>query len=88
MFSQKRFLTLGDEKEEDLSYKWWIPITFTSQKRPFFRHTRAQTWLSSQADHVIVTGLPPPQLWHIFNLQMTGTLSVFHDGERERSDIG
>lgn len=74
--TQKRFLTLGDEKEEDLSYKWWIPITFTSQKRPFFRHTRAQTWLSSQADHVIVTGLPPPQLWHIFNLQMTGYYRV------------
>ncbi|XP_042862506.1 aminopeptidase N-like [Penaeus japonicus] len=78
--TQKRFLTLGDEKEEDLSYKWWVPVTFTSQKRPLFRHTRAQTWLSSHADHVTVTGLPPPQFWHIFNLQMTGYYRVnYHE---------
>ncbi|XP_066966092.1 aminopeptidase N-like [Macrobrachium rosenbergii] len=75
--TQQRYLLGGDE--QDLGYKWWIPVTFTSRNRRTFRHTRAQTWLSNHANHVTVTGLPHPREWVIFNLQMTGYYRVNYD---------
>ncbi|KAK7075272.1 hypothetical protein SK128_014552 [Halocaridina rubra] len=75
--TQNRFL-FGEEENES-TYTWWIPITFTTKNRHSFRHTRAQTWLSSHADHVTVTGLPPHQNWIIVNLQMTGYYRVNYD---------
>ncbi|XP_045623498.1 aminopeptidase N [Procambarus clarkii] len=77
--TQERFVA-GDAAASPVpASRWWVPVTFTSQKRPSFVHTRAQTWLSSHANHVTVTGLPPPQFWVIFNLQMTGFYRVNYD---------
>ncbi|KAB7507576.1 Leucyl-cystinyl aminopeptidase, partial [Armadillidium nasatum] len=74
LLTQRRFLfgRLSSKRKHEMKYKWWIPITFTTQDRPSFRHTRAQTWLRQEDDSLQVTGLPPQDKWVIFNLQQTG----------------
>ena len=57
---------------------WWIPITFTSEKKPFFRHTRATTWFRKNDKELTVTGLPPRHNWVLFNLQQTGIYLYYH----------
>ncbi|RXG55136.1 Thyrotropin-releasing hormone-degrading ectoenzyme [Armadillidium vulgare] len=81
LLTQRRFLfgRLSSKRKHEMKYKWWIPITFTTQDRPSFRHTRAQTWLRQEDDSLQVTGLPPQDKWVIFNLQQTGYYRVNYD---------
>ncbi|KAK8402060.1 hypothetical protein O3P69_001270 [Scylla paramamosain] len=78
--SQERFLLVKDDNADDThDYKWWVPLTYTSQDQPDFSQTQAKVWMKDSEAQVTVTSLPPKDHWVIFNLQQTGYYRVNYD---------
>ena len=77
---QDRFLLVKDGNADDThDYKWWVPLTYTSQDQPDFSQTQAKVWMKDSEAQVTVTSLPPKDQWVIFNLQQTGYYRVNYD---------
>jgi len=75
---QERFLLVKNENSTDKhDYKWWIPISYTSQDRPNFEETKPAVWMDSASKRM--TDMPPMSAWKVFNIQQTGYFRVNYD---------
>ncbi|XP_063587806.1 aminopeptidase N-like [Penaeus indicus] len=78
--SQERFLLVRDENSSDThDYKWWVPLTYTTQSEANFNQTQAMVWMKDAEDQISLSSLPPKDQWVIFNLQETGYYRVNYD---------
>ncbi|KAF2365600.1 ERAP1-like C-terminal domain, partial [Trinorchestia longiramus] len=78
---QKRFLLVNNPNSTDThDYKWWVPVSYTTQSSPDFTQTRPAYWISSAEDSITITGIPTDE-WVFFNLQETGYYRVNYDTE-------
>ncbi|XP_076040625.1 aminopeptidase N-like isoform X3 [Oratosquilla oratoria] len=77
--TQERFLLVRNENSTDThDYKWWVPLSFTSEDNPNFTDTSAAAWIPGTAD-TTVSGMPSADKWVIFNLQQTGYYRVNYE---------
>ena len=60
-------------------YKWWIPITFTTENNADFNDTKPALWMSKSETSKVITGMPPKDQWTIMNIQQTGYYRVNYD---------
>ncbi|XP_018019808.1 puromycin-sensitive aminopeptidase-like protein, partial [Hyalella azteca] len=81
MLSQERFLLVKNENSTDThDYKWWVPISFTSEDAMNFNDTRPSAWMDKTEPTKTISGLPTsPNKWVIVNLQQTGYYKVNYD---------
>ncbi|XP_063593106.1 aminopeptidase N-like [Penaeus indicus] len=80
ILTQERFLLERSANSSDTTdYKWWVPLTYTTQSEANFNQTQASLWMKDSEDHVTVSSLPPKDQWVIFNLQQTGYYRVNYD---------
>ncbi|ROT69080.1 Aminopeptidase N [Penaeus vannamei] len=57
--TQERFLLEGSANSSSTTdYKWWVPLTFTTQNEANFSQTQASLWMKDSEDHVTVSSLP------------------------------
>ncbi|XP_027211487.2 aminopeptidase N [Penaeus vannamei] len=78
--SQERFLLVRDENSSDThDYKWWVPLTYTTQSEANFNQTQAMVWMKDSEAQIRLSSLPPKDQWVIFNLQQTGYYRVNYD---------
>ncbi|XP_027211538.2 aminopeptidase N [Penaeus vannamei] len=78
--TQERFLLEGSaNSSSSTDYKWWVPLTFTTQSEANFSQTQASLWMKDSEDHVTVSFLPPKDQWVIFNLQQAAYYRVNYD---------
>ncbi|XP_066967140.1 aminopeptidase N-like [Macrobrachium rosenbergii] len=77
--SQERFLLTINETRDEHDYKWWVPLTFTTQAKPNFASTHSLIWLKNSSSHTVVRDLPDRDNWVIFNLKQTGFYRVLYD---------
>ncbi|XP_064088444.1 aminopeptidase N-like isoform X2 [Macrobrachium nipponense] len=78
--TQERFLLVKNENSTDThDYKWWVPLTYTSQDSPNFADTRAKVWMNDTESEIRINSLPARDKWVIFNLQETGYFRVNYD---------
>ncbi|XP_064118954.1 aminopeptidase N-like [Macrobrachium nipponense] len=77
--SQERFLLTTNKTGDEHGYKWWVPLTFTSQAKPNFNRTQALIWMKNSSSHTVVRDLPDRNNWVIFNLKQTGFYRVHYD---------
>ncbi|ROT72060.1 putative aminopeptidase N-like [Penaeus vannamei] len=78
--TQERFLLEGSANSSSTTdYKWWVPLTFTTQSEANFSQTQASLWMKDSEDHVTVSSLPPKDQWVIFNLQQAAYYRVNYD---------
>ncbi|KAF2365601.1 ERAP1-like C-terminal domain, partial [Trinorchestia longiramus] len=81
ILSQERFLLVNNPNSTDThDYKWWVPVSYTTQSSPDFTQTRPAYWISSAEDSITITGIPTDE-WVFFNLQETGYYRVNYDTE-------
>ncbi|KAL7638670.1 UNVERIFIED_CONTAM: hypothetical protein RMT77_011242 [Armadillidium vulgare] len=76
---QERFLLVKNQTTNPNShdYKWWIPITYTSQSNPDFTATSPKLWMRpSEAKKTVEI---PRDGWVIFNNRETGYYRVNYD---------
>ncbi|ROT69085.1 putative aminopeptidase N-like isoform X2 [Penaeus vannamei] len=67
--TQERFLLEGSANSSSTTdYKWWVPLTFTTQNEANFSQTQASLWMKDSEDHVTVF-LFPRRTSGSFNLQ-------------------
>ncbi|XP_069952146.1 aminopeptidase N [Cherax quadricarinatus] len=80
--TQERFLLVKNENSSDThDYKWWVPLTYTSQDNPNFNNTQAQVWMKDSEAEITVSSLPEKDQWVIFNIQETGYYRVDYDDD-------
>ncbi|XP_047471489.1 LOW QUALITY PROTEIN: aminopeptidase Ey-like [Penaeus chinensis] len=80
ILTQERFLLERSANSSNTTgYKWWVPLTYTTQNEANFNQTQAKLWMKDSEDHVTVSSLPPKDQWVIFNLQETGYYRVNYD---------
>ncbi|XP_069952144.1 aminopeptidase N isoform X2 [Cherax quadricarinatus] len=80
--TQERFLMVWDQNYSDTHfYKWWVPLTYTSQDNPNFNNTQTQVWLKDYEAKITVSSLPRKDQWVIFNVQETGFYKVNYDDD-------
>ncbi|XP_071520248.1 aminopeptidase N-like [Panulirus ornatus] len=80
LLSQERFLMIKNENSTDThDYKWWVPVTYTSQEAPDFENTQAVVWMNDSEAEITISSLPSKDQWVIFNLQETGFYRVNYD---------
>ncbi|KAK7075491.1 hypothetical protein SK128_020460 [Halocaridina rubra] len=78
--TQERFLLVKNPNSTDThDYKWWIPITFTSQNVQDFDTTFPSIWMSAAESEITINNLPDNNVWVIFNIQETGYYRVTYD---------
>ncbi|XP_046399006.1 aminopeptidase N-like [Ischnura elegans] len=77
VISQNRFVL--EEFDYDKNERWWIPLTYTTEKSANFSITRPKAWLSPSTAHAIITDMPGDAEWIIFNIQSTGYYRVNYD---------
>merc|ERR1712212_421769 len=78
--SQERFLLGKSENSIDShEYKWWVPLTYTSQNEANFNNTKAMAWMKDSETNITITSLPTKDQWVIFDLQETGYYRVNYD---------
>nr|XP_027218923.1 aminopeptidase N-like [Penaeus vannamei] len=78
--SQERFLLVRSENSSDThDYKWWVPLTYTTQSEANFNQTQAMVWMKDSEAQISLSSLPPRDQWVIFNLQETGYYRVNYD---------
>ncbi|XP_042228344.1 aminopeptidase N-like [Homarus americanus] len=78
--SQERFrLTKRENQTTSHDYRWWVPLTFTSQDNPVFSVTQPMAWMKNTDAQIIVLPLPKKEDWVVFNLQQTGYYRVNYD---------
>ena len=80
MYLQERFLLVKNSSSEDThDYKWWIPISFTSEDSPNFENTKSEIWMSSDEAEKQIENLPDDDKWVIFNVQEAGYYRVNYE---------
>ncbi|XP_047740791.1 aminopeptidase N [Hyalella azteca] len=81
MLSQERFLCVKNENSTDThDYRWWVPISFTSEDAMNFNDTRPSVWMNKTEATKTISSLPTsPDKWVIVNLQQTGYYKVNYD---------
>ncbi|XP_037798461.1 aminopeptidase N-like [Penaeus monodon] len=80
ILTQERFLLERSANSSNTTdYRWWVPLTYTTQSEANFNQTRASLWMKDSEDHITVSCLPPKDQWVIFNLQETGYYRVNYD---------
>ncbi|KAK3895772.1 hypothetical protein Pcinc_000525 [Petrolisthes cinctipes] len=79
--TQERFLSVENERRYKADeYRWWVPITYTTQDNPDFDATHAEDWIKdTEAQITLADSLPASDKWVIFNLQQTGYYRVNYD---------
>ncbi|XP_042234819.1 aminopeptidase N-like [Homarus americanus] len=78
--SQERFLLVKNENSTDThKYKWWVPLTYTTQDNSDFDSTQAMVWMKDTDAKTIISSLPKKDKWVIFNIQETGYYRVNYD---------
>ncbi|XP_071548247.1 aminopeptidase N-like isoform X2 [Panulirus ornatus] len=78
--SQERFLMLRKENSTDThEYRWWVPLTYTTEDDPNFNNTQAQVWMKDSEAQLTIPSLPSKEQWVIFNPQETGYYRVNYD---------
>nr|XP_053644189.1 aminopeptidase N-like [Cherax quadricarinatus] len=79
--TQERFLLVKNENSSDThDYKWWVPLTYTSQDNTNFNNTQTQVWMKDSEAKITVS-LPRKDQWVIFNVQETGYYKVNYDDD-------
>ncbi|XP_069952147.1 aminopeptidase N [Cherax quadricarinatus] len=80
--TQERFLLVKNENSSDThDYKWWVPLTYTSQDNPNFNNTQTQVWMKDSETEITVSSLPEKDQWVIFNVQEIGYYRVNYDDD-------
>ncbi|KAJ8889375.1 hypothetical protein PR048_008874 [Dryococelus australis] len=79
--TQRRFLLRRDSGSTDThTYRWWVPLTYTTQASPNFTSTTADYWLTGLQVSSWTINLPARQnQWVLFNIQQTGFYRVNYD---------
>ena len=72
-------MTKKPNSTDNHDYKWWIPITFTTQSNPDFQTTKPSIWMSDKESSKRIEGLLPKTEWVVFNVQQTGYYRVNYD---------
>ncbi|XP_018019814.1 aminopeptidase N [Hyalella azteca] len=79
ILSQKRFLLVKSPNSTDThDYKWWVPVSYTTQSSPDFSQTQPTYWIPNTEESITIDGIPDGQ-WVVFNLQETGYYRVNYD---------
>nr|CAD7396258.1 unnamed protein product [Timema cristinae] len=77
---QERFLlTTSADSSDDHDYKWWIPLTFTTNASKDFTTTQTQIWLKASENEIDLTDIAANDDWVIFNKQQIGFYRVNYD---------
>ncbi|XP_063609327.1 LOW QUALITY PROTEIN: aminopeptidase N-like [Penaeus indicus] len=80
LLTQERFRVERSTNSSNITdYKWWVPLTYTTQSEANFNQTQAKLWMKESECHTSVLSLPPTDQWVIFNLQQTGYYRVNYD---------
>nr|WBG54457.1 aminopeptidase N-like protein [Austinograea rodriguezensis] len=78
--TQERFLLRKDPNSTDTHiYKWWVPLSYTTQATADFTSTAPSKWLSEADSKITIRSLPDGSQWVIFNVQQTGYYRVNYD---------
>ncbi|XP_063887402.1 aminopeptidase N-like [Scylla paramamosain] len=78
--TQERFLLRKDANSTDTHvYRWWVPLSYTTQATADFSKTAPSRWLSKTDSKITIQSLPDSRQWVIFNLQETGYYRVNYD---------
>ncbi|KAK8402123.1 hypothetical protein O3P69_001307 [Scylla paramamosain] len=78
--TQERFLLRKDAKSTDAQvYRWWVPLSYTTQATADFSKTAPSRWLSKTDSKITIRSLPDSRQWVIFNVQETGYYRVNYD---------
>lgn len=73
---------VGHHQNRDTSdYKWWIPITFTTESEAVFNNTLPKMWLNPTSTGPFTEQVPDEETWVIFNVGWTGFYRVNYDAE-------
>lgn len=62
-------------------YKWWVPLSYTTETSPDFETTKPQRWMMDTEQELTISSLPAKDKWVIFNVQETGYYRVNYDAE-------
>ena len=77
---QERFLLAASGDSSDTHvYRWWVPITWTSQADLDFTQTQPSVWMDDSQDSITIQGVPYADLWVIFNIQQMGYYRVNYE---------
>ncbi|XP_063887378.1 aminopeptidase N-like isoform X1 [Scylla paramamosain] len=78
--TQERFLLRKDPNSNDTHvYRWWVPLSHTTQATADFSKTAPSRWLSKTDSKITIRSLPNSSQWVIFNVQETGYYRVNYD---------
>ncbi|MPC09521.1 Aminopeptidase N [Portunus trituberculatus] len=78
--TQERFLLRKDSNSTDTHvYRWWVPLSYTTQATANFNNTAPSMWLSKTDTNITIRSLPDSKQWVIFNVQETGYYRVNYD---------
>lgn len=70
---------MKNESRRADNYKWWVPITYTTQDNVDFNSTHPKAWIKGTEDQIPLTSLPDSNTWIMLNLQATGYYRVNYD---------
>ncbi|XP_069993736.1 aminopeptidase N isoform X1 [Penaeus vannamei] len=80
--TQERFLLVKNPNSTDShDYKWWVPLSYTTETSPDFETTKPQRWMMDTEQQLTISSLPAKDKWVIFNVQETGYYRVNYDAE-------
>ncbi|CAL4078622.1 unnamed protein product, partial [Meganyctiphanes norvegica] len=78
--TQERFLLVKNANSTDKhDYKWWVPLSYTTQDELNFANTKNKLWLNKNECQITLSGLPRSNKWIIVNTQQTGYYRVNYD---------
>ncbi|CAG2063687.1 unnamed protein product, partial [Timema podura] len=67
---RERFLlTASADSSDNHDYKWWVPLTFTTNTSKDFTTTQTQIWLKASENETDLTDIAANDDWVIFNKQ-------------------
>ena len=67
------------QKNEELSYRWWIPISYTSSENPDFQDNSITHWMSDEGEEIVIEEVASEDDWLILNIQEMGYYRVNYD---------
>jgi len=65
-------VTISQENFSFDEKKWWIPVTYATQAKPYFSNILSIRWLEPRLHNIILDGIDENTGWVIVNLQQTG----------------
>ncbi|XP_063887400.1 aminopeptidase N-like isoform X3 [Scylla paramamosain] len=72
-----QFLLRKDANSTDTHvYRWWVPLSYTTQATTNFSKTAPIRWLSKTDSKITIQSLANSRQWVIFNIQETGYYRV------------